>query len=258
MQIFILGFSLMLCISSSRLNAMCDDSQNPKPCAVTEIVEQGSFKDLINREKVFLITDLEGLQRVQDKDQFTDFDFSKYRIHQIPENIFLGFERLTFLDLSSNQLMLSSKMFVGLSNLKKLLLDSNGITDVPIEVLKGLKNIKELSLSHNAIVVFPNSAFECYEARNIEVLHLNHNEIQKFDYDTLVWALTSLKILDMSNNKLKEVNGKKLIDHPCLKFLDIRHNITQEKDVQGNETSMVLKYTGPDFRSLTIVDKDPH
>ncbi|GLU18826.1 hypothetical protein SLE2022_351030 [Rubroshorea leprosula] len=145
-----------------------------------------------------------------------------------------GLERLSslsnlgVLNLSYNQLnnsILSS--LASLSSLKVLNLAGNQLEgSLHISELVALNELKELDLSNNNVESFvaPKGINRALSLSNLAVIHLSDSS---FNNTTLSFlgGLPSLKILDLSRNKLKRIlNIKELVALNNLKELDLSEN----------------------------------
>jgi Leucine-rich repeat (LRR) protein len=253
MQITLLVICLLM--SNSTLAMIVEDRAGQFPCTIKDILKK-KCKQLFRSQNLrrFRIVSLDGLQELVSKKDQIELDFSTNDIRAVPANIFKGFDNLTLLDLSSNNVLLRDKMFYGLTNLKELRLDNNGISEIPYDLLKGLSHIQVLSLSHNKISKFP-LAFETQGAHTIVTLYLDHNMIPVLNYDVIMWGLVDLKNLFLNKNNLESIDGELLIKHFNLKYVDVRNNHFKQVTPEGEKTS-VLTYKGIEYASLTILDKD--
>ncbi|GKV43601.1 hypothetical protein SLEP1_g50872 [Rubroshorea leprosula] len=140
----------------------------------------------------------------------------------------LGLSNLEVLDLSDNSFnntILSS--LKGLSSLRSLDLGWNQLKGIlNIKELVGLNELKELDLSNNNVESFvaPKGIKRPLGLSNLEVLHLYNNSFSNTALSSLR-GLPSLKILDLSENKLKGVlNVEELVGLNELKELDLSYN----------------------------------
>ncbi|XP_055487477.1 LOW QUALITY PROTEIN: slit homolog 3 protein-like [Leucoraja erinacea] len=108
---------------------------------------------------------------------------------------------LEWLDLSSNALTAIPHLG-NLPHLRKLVLDGNGIADLPQGAFEGLVNLTELSIRGNAIGHLPDHIF--HPLHNLVHLNLASNRIQNFPYGALD-GLEELQVLDISNNSLRAI-----------------------------------------------------
>ncbi|KAI3660187.1 hypothetical protein MP638_004461 [Amoeboaphelidium occidentale] len=147
------------------------------------------------------------------------------------DEFFKSWQKLEVLDLGHNQLKCipSTPSWSYLKNLKKLILSSNKLAAVPIEVGL-LKNLIEIDLSHNEIeeiplticalpdlelldVSFNNISVVPMEISNLDkmiILRLGHNQIRTLPSE--IFTKNDIKIIDYEGNiiqhdKVREIPG---------------------------------------------------
>ena len=87
--------------------------------------------------------------------------------------------------------------FAGLTKLRTLYLDNNGLTELPDEVFAGLTALKELYLNNNELTTLPGGVFA--GLTRLKVLTLYHNALLKLP-DGVLEPLTALEALYPSDN----------------------------------------------------------
>ncbi|KAK5613002.1 hypothetical protein CRENBAI_003302 [Crenichthys baileyi] len=85
-----------------------------------------------------------------------------------------------------------------------------------------LTNLTVLDISWNKIKKIPNDVYKKFPM-NLTELHISHNEITEFLWDSLTY-FHQLKILDLSHNSLSNIAGIKRITSLSLTFLYLTHN----------------------------------
>lgn len=122
------------------------------------------------------------------------------KINQLAELSLSALSRLTLIDLSHNLLSsLPSRIFRDSGELRQLFLQNNSLTTIPPELFKGLSKLSVLNLSYNEI---------------------NSDHLTR---DTLL-DLIRLVILDLSNNRLKRLNGSIFESQYSLQVLNLNNN----------------------------------
>lgn len=122
------------------------------------------------------------------------------KINQVAELSLSALSRLTVIDLSHNLLSsLPSRIFRDSGELRQLFLQNNSLTTLPTELFKGLSKLSVLDLSHNEI---------------------NSDHLTR---ETLL-DLIRLVILDLSNNRLKRINGSIFESQYSLQVLNLNNN----------------------------------
>nr|XP_006628521.1 PREDICTED: fibromodulin [Lepisosteus oculatus] len=127
--------------------------------------------------------------------------FQNNQITSIQDGVFDNATDLAWIMLHRNLLStdnLGAKVFSNLLQLDRLYLDHNNLTRVP----QGLpRSLRDLRLSNNRISKIQPASFE--GMANLSVLLLNDNSIE--EVGGALKGLTSLLLLDISNNKLKKL-----------------------------------------------------
>lgn len=94
--------------------------------------------------------------------------------------------------------------FAGLANLKSLDLKWNELKLVQADIFKGLERLCELNVSTNQLESIHEDAFRGLV--DLKRLDLSHNKLEWLHPDLFGAHLANLIYLDLSNNRLKEVN----------------------------------------------------
>ena len=168
-------------------------------------------------------------------------DLSYNMIKDIPNNSFVGLVNLTKLYLNDNQLTtLHNNSFAGLGNLKHLHLENNNITDLPSEVFQSLVVLEYISLENNHIATlivdfWPSTVHFLLLGGNmlttvpenvnysaIEVLDFSGNSLSDFNIKGQI--ATNLKSIDLSFNKITDINQTMFDAAPNLEYLNLENN----------------------------------
>lgn len=146
------------------------------------------------------IKSLEGLDSyLNNFSSLEDLLLSSNNIRIIPKDIFLGLNKLSYLDLSGNEIIdLDVKSFEGLSELEILGLNYNQLTNVE-HVFDNLGKLHLLGLGDNLIESLGNSL---HTLHNLRVIELKRNKIQ--DIDGSLDGLIKLKRIEIVDNPLNE------------------------------------------------------
>lgn len=94
--------------------------------------------------------------------------------------------------------------FAELANLKSLDLKWNELKLVQADIFKGLERLCELNVSTNKLESIHEDAFR--GLLDLKQLDLSHNKLEWLHPDLFASHLANLTYLDLSNNRLKEVN----------------------------------------------------
>ena len=121
----------------------------------------------------------------------------------LKKNFFQDVQRLRSMFLNDNRLTeLPVGLFNGLSNLDSLFLDYNNLTSLSTNLFQGLANLDQLSLNNNKLDNLPVGIF--LGLTSLKKLHLSFNEFTRLPND--IFNETNLNVLELQNNKLKELN----------------------------------------------------
>ncbi|XP_041642339.1 toll-like receptor 3 [Cheilinus undulatus] len=137
----------------------------------------------------------------------TFLDLSNNNIANIKESTFKGLANLRVLKLEHNnfaRLWKSANLggpvlfLKGLRSLTTLLLDSNGLDEIPKNALRGLHNLRELSLANNLLNRLKNSIFD--DLSSLRVLTLQKNLVTAVRPEVFKTPLSNISVLNMEKN----------------------------------------------------------
>lgn len=149
---------------------------------------------------------------IRDSFKSAQFTFDKFaetvqcmkcNLEIIVNNTFEVDNEIKTLDLTcSGIFQLQPGAFTGLVFLRKLILNSNLISEVPATTFQGISKVDQLICNNNKINSLVPSGFK--ELVNLKVLSLRNNKIDYIDR-TAFDGLTSLESLDLSNNQIENI-----------------------------------------------------
>ncbi|XP_063303074.1 leucine-rich repeat-containing G-protein coupled receptor 5 [Pelobates fuscus] len=144
----------------------------------------------------------------------------------IPKAAFVGLNNLKVLMLQNNRLrQVPSEAFHNLHRLQSLRLDANHISSVPPNCFGGLYSLRHLWLDDNLLTEIPARAFESLSA--LQAMTLALNKIHHIP-DNAFRNLSSLVVLHLHNNRIYSL-GKKCFDGlHSLETLDLNYNNLEE------------------------------
>ncbi|XP_062396179.1 extracellular matrix protein 2 [Sardina pilchardus] len=180
----------------------------------------------------------------------TTLELPGNNISKIPPRGFAGLPNLEEIDLSRNQLedsSLGTYLFKNLTKLRKLNLDANGLTTVPLlpasleelsikqnrisqllpKSFRGLFNLRSLALIQNELYDDAVSPLAFRPLKNIIYLRLDQNNFRSIPQG----LPPSLQDLRMRENQLQEVDGVSLNKSVNLQVLDLSHNYLREHTI---------------------------
>ncbi|XP_013397949.1 malignant fibrous histiocytoma-amplified sequence 1 homolog [Lingula anatina] len=147
--------------------------------------------------------------------EWTELDIRSAGIDNLPESIdrcrnvkeiYAAFNRLslpqsisnlphlTVLELSVNAFTTFPIALCDLTNLEKLYLGNNKLSDIPVDITR-MKGLREFWLSHNAFTTFP---MALCGLTNLEELYLSNNQLSDIPVD--ITKMKGLKVFDLSSN----------------------------------------------------------
>lgn len=122
------------------------------------------------------------------------------------------------LNLSNKDLKEISPAIGRISSIKSLILKSNVLSDLPIEVA-ALAKLENVNLGNNILTKLP-SVFQY--THSVKTLHLFNNSIEVLD-SVVICGLRNLTLLNLNNNRIKELPPQ-INRLPYLKVLSLDHN----------------------------------
>lgn len=148
------------------------------------------------------------------------------KISEVPERAFAGLTELRNLtvrtyngDWGALSLALAPRAFEGLSLLQRLDLGHNNIVSLPPTGLCSLRQLRSLNLTHNALETV--AGLGCLGA--LSELDMSHNRLRQLD-DGVLAALGSLRALRLRHNRLDRLAPAALAGLAQLQLLDLSHN----------------------------------
>ena len=192
-----------------------------------------------DRLKRKLFWDLESLEIL---------DLSNNQIAELPYKLFKSQANLKTLKLSRNLLtQLASETLWGIEKLNHLMLDNNLLEEINDGVFSNFSSLSILDLSNNNLGRIPKSL---RFLRNLKSLDLSHNLIT--DLEDL--SLSQLWRLDLSGNKISNISGKALQELISLQILDLSDNKIEEVERGAFDFTKLIRAVRLDTNYLTRMD----
>lgn len=139
-------------------------------------------------------------------------------IQEIPD-WFFNLKRLEQLTLRNNSIKAIPTILFTLENIKYLNLSDNQIYEVSSHNFMNLMNIQRVDISYNNITLIP---FEKIEYPKCKSLNIKGNKLERFP--TLISTVTTLEKLDLSENKITEIDDDAFAELVNLIELDLSFN----------------------------------
>jgi hypothetical protein len=138
------------------------------------------------------------------------------------ENTFFKSEWVGKLNVNCNRIQIVKNTdFIGIQNLKELILGNNYIKRLEAKAFEPLKQLHLLDLSNNGMEHIDVHAFDGLEYLNF--LYLNRNKIATLQPGTFA-STAKLRSLELSNNELSNFNTELVNKLPYLKLLYLGSN----------------------------------
>ncbi|XP_012276337.1 protein toll [Orussus abietinus] len=159
-------------------------------------------------------------------------------------------EIVVFRSYGSLSSTLKSDHLRGLENAKKVVLSSNGLTELPVDLLDHLPNLTSLDLRENNVASLPAGIFK--KTGNLRVLEVGNNDIEYLAAGTFA-GLRNLTLLNLWRNQLKGLEPGLFDDLVSLRSLDVNSNLLTSlpEGIFDNLADLrVLNLFGNNFSSL--------
>ncbi|CAG9805341.1 unnamed protein product [Chironomus riparius] len=148
----------------------------------------------------------------------------------VPSQLFQSFKSLLVFRASDvNLRQISRDDFKDAEHLTILHLDRNQITDLEDGLLSYLKKLQRLDLSRNQITAINEETFRGCSSDLYEV-DLSYNRISELDYSTLIPLAHTKKLsveLNLNYNEIKEVRESHSVSHLTFEALLLKNNLIE-------------------------------
>ena len=147
-------------------------------------------------------------------------------ITHVQVDMFTNIEKLLFLDLSHNQiLLLEENSLSGLKYLLSLDLRSNHLSYLPSRIFDGLSNLENLLLSGNQLLTIETSVFD--NLFKLKLINLSENNITNISDNALgrnPFRFNKLSIVNLNRNALTRIPIW-LLETPHLGIANLEYNL---------------------------------
>ena len=192
-----------------------------------------------DRLKRRLLWDVESLEIL---------DLSSNKIEELPYKLFKSQTNLKTLKLSNNLLTkLSSDSLLGTEKLNHLMLDNNLLKEINDGVFSNFSRLSMLDLSNNNLVEIPKSL---RFLKNLKSLDLSHNLIRNL----VDLSLSQLFRLDLSWNKIENITVAALQHLISLQILDLSNNKIEEVERGSFDFTKLIRAVRLDSNYLKRMD----
>ncbi|XP_043494620.1 protein toll-like [Polistes fuscatus] len=183
-----------------------------------------SFKDLGDTLK---------LEHLEEFSNVTKLVLSHNGFTNISNDLFWYFDRLEYLDMSENNLILQKDIFAGIRNLKELKLNENNMKELDPELFFDLHLLESLNLKGNALTkldsynFFFNIPLKLFDQnKELRKVFLHDNKIALLTLpDNFLANLENLEEVVLSSNALENLTENLFWGSSSLKYISLNYNI---------------------------------
>ncbi|KAF7273812.1 hypothetical protein GWI33_013503 [Rhynchophorus ferrugineus] len=151
-------------------------------------------------------------------------DLSWNYIYEMDFDMFRFSKRLQVLDVSHNRIAdIPNDIFRFLNNLRLVDLSNNRLRVLPDNLFRE-EGLERLDLSHNLLSKLPLTSFSAAPAHTLCELDLSWNFISSLSHGGLLERFKRLNYLDLSYNRLAQIDAGTFKGLPMLLSLDLSHN----------------------------------
>ncbi|XP_066248274.1 chaoptin [Euwallacea similis] len=186
-------------------------------------------------------------------------DLSRNTIYELDFDIFRNTKKLQVLDVSYNRLTdVPNDVFRYLSSLRMVDISHNRLRTVADNLFRE-EGLERLDLSHNLLSKMPLSALATAPAQTLCELDLSGNLISSLSHGGLLGRFKKLNFLDLSYNRLAQIDTGTFKGLPRLLHLDLSNNAQLSLEpnggsFQGVEYSLLhLKMDNVSLSSVPIL-----
>ncbi|KAL1506530.1 hypothetical protein ABEB36_005874 [Hypothenemus hampei] len=151
-------------------------------------------------------------------------DLSRNHIYEMDFDMFRNTKKLQVLDVSHNRILeIPNDIFRFLSKLRIVNLSNNRIRALPDNLFRE-EGLERLDVSNNLLSKMPLNALATVAAQTLHEVDLSWNLISSLSHGGLIERFKKLNYLDLSYNRLAQIDGGTFKGLPKLLYLDISHN----------------------------------
>ncbi|XP_018322079.2 chaoptin [Agrilus planipennis] len=193
----------------------------------------------------------------------TYLHMSHNNLRNCTKDIFGNMIHLQLLDLSYNNIYeVDYDTFKSSHNLQEIFFHHNEIMDIPKDLFRNLKNLRVVDLSFNRLRLLPDNLFK---EDDLEKLDLSGNDFNRFPFNSFSLAAAStLCELDLSHNSISTLaHNEALGKFKNLIFLDLSYNRLVQLELAAfsflpkllaldlsHNSQLVLERNGHSFQGL--------
>ncbi|XP_045480876.1 chaoptin [Harmonia axyridis] len=160
-------------------------------------------------------------------------DISDNMIYELDFDTFRNTKRLQILDASNNRIAdVPNDLFRFLKEIRIVNFSRNRLRALPDNLFRE-DAIEHVDLSHNIIGKLPLNSFSVPAARNLYELDLSWNSISSLSHGGMFSRFQSLNWLDLSHNRLAQIDAGTFRELPRLSSLDLSNNVQLTLEPNG-------------------------
>lgn len=217
-----------------------------------------AFKDLVNLEELNL---LDNVLYTISKSMFTDLKIKSLLLHDchinnIETGSFAGLTEIYYLSVVGNNIPNIKKgIFNNLRNLHTFVLTKNRIANIEIGAFEDLPNLTNIYLSGNYLKqIFLQDYLTFKYLPKLELIVIKDGIISEIT-GYMLEGLTNLQYLYLPSNKISFIEPSAFGETPKLKYLELSNNKLQEIDghIFSQQGLPFLEYIKLDYNQLTFL-----
>lgn len=173
-------------------------------------------------------------------------DISDNMLYELEFDTFRNSKNLQILDVCNNRIAeIPNDLFRFLQNIQRVKFCHNRLRTLPDNLFRE-ETIEHLDLSHNQIGKLPLSSFSVPAASDLYELNLSWNSISSLSHGGLLSRFRNLNWLDLSYNRLAQIDAETFRDLNKLSSLDLSNNVQLTLEPTG------LSFVGLEYSLLHI------
>lgn len=172
-------------------------------------------------------------------------------LHKLGDNSLSGLNRLEVIDLRSNKItQVHPNSLRQMPELKELNLRNNRLEVIYPEIFQDVPNLLKLDISRNKIAEIPPATMN--KTRQLQYMDVSHNLLVQLPPN--LFGMKHLKTLDLTHNRLKNLQVETLSSLDSLRELKLASNFIQELNQGAFNGLQHLRALHLDSNELEVVE----
>ncbi|XP_060524010.1 chaoptin isoform X2 [Cylas formicarius] len=173
-------------------------------------------------------------------------DLSWNQIYEMDFDMFRNTKKLQLLDVSNNRIAdIPSDLFRFLNNLRIVNFSHNRLRALPDNLFRE-QGLERLDISHNMLSKLPLTSMSVATALSVCELDVSWNSISSLSHGGVLQRFKNLNWLDLSYNRLAQIDSNTFKGLPRLSSLDLSHNLQLALEPNG------LSFQGVEYSLLHL------